>query len=103
MQDNLKAKRQLAGLQAENAELKNNITICSVRIKELSQQLAAAHEDSECYRWLITRVGVSCNPRNDAVPFIWRLELCDGPIPDKLIDKTDEAIKETMKKLKKGP
>ena len=32
-------RRQLASLKAENMELKNNITICSVRIKELIQQL----------------------------------------------------------------
>jgi hypothetical protein len=33
------AKHEIESLRAENMELKNNITICSVRIKELSQQV----------------------------------------------------------------
>ena len=42
------AKHEIESLRAENMELKNNITICSVRIKELSQQVTLLRE---ALRW----------------------------------------------------
>ena len=47
------AKHEIESLRDENMELKNNITICSVRIKELSQQVTLLREALENYEGML--------------------------------------------------
>ena len=58
------AKHEIESLRAENMELKNNITICSVRIKELSQQVTLLRE---ALRWSASQQGKERGRRRASV------------------------------------